>query len=672
MCRSLTWILLGATLACGTPARSAEPGRLVVALRPARASDPPRIVILTTADSASAARAARRLAADPAVAWTELEQPRTTTLWDRAPAVTLPVRGPDVVPGTSRFPSDPLFVDTRQWGLANAGPAGVAGGVANADIHARDAWARTTGSNQVVLALIDTGIDVFHPDLAAGRADGSQRIAFAADLTLDALPVMADSFGHGTLVAGVMAARTNEGVHFDSLGVAGVCGGSGGDRTGCTLIPIRVTPGHGNTASSIDIARAILYAAAHGARAVNLSMAGTAPSRLERQALQDALAMGTVVVAAAGNHGFDHGDAAQYPAAYAADGLCIQVGASDPWDQRALFSSHGPGLDVVAPGLDIWTTFMTYPSAAGGNWGGYAVASGTSLAAPFVTGTLGLLCAARPQLSDTDFQNVLRMSADDLDPPGPDPLTGWGRLNADRALALVADDRVIAHVDVPAGMWRFAGHDTLTLAESGVPILDVLARTALAERWEVSARLVIPDSLADSARAWTRVTGTTTLEDGFHLPYLAPRATVSRVGRRAFIVRGSVYRLIDPRLADTTRVPRALIADSASRWLPAPPERMTFAVTLLGARRAGRSVTTRLAPVVTTPNPARREVMFSGAEGGPIEVIDTSGRRVFAGTIAPGGKLTWNLRDPGGHRLPPGVYFVRAPERAPARLVITR
>ncbi len=524
----------------------------------------------------------------------------------------------------------------------------------------------------MVLALIDTGIDVSHPELAARRADGSQRIAFAADLTLDALPVMADSFGHGTLVAGVIAARTNEGVHFDSLGIAGVCGGSGGDRTGCTLIPIRVTRGHGNTASSIDIARAILYAAAHGARAVNLSMAGTAPSRLERQALQDALAMGTVVVAAAGNHGFDHGDAAQYPAAYAADGLCVQVGASDPWDQRALFSSHGPGLDVVAPGLDIWTTFMTYPSAAGANWGGYAVASGTSLAAPFATGTLGLLCAARPELADTDFQNVLRMSADDLDPPGPDPLTGWGRLNADRALARVAPDQELLHLDLDAGTWRLTGRDTLTLAEPGVPILDALARTALAERWEVSAHFVIPDSLADSSRAWTRVTGTTTLGDGFHLPYLTPRATVSRVGRRAFLVRGSVYRLIDPRLTDTTRVPRALIADSASRWLPAPPERMTFADTLLGARRGVRTAPTMRPPVVTTPNPARHEVVLSGAAGGPIEVIDTAGRRVFAHAVEPGVTVTWNLRDPGGHRLPPGVYFVRAPDRASARLVITR
>src|SRR5258705_11266917 len=177
MCRLLASVLLFATLVDAAPALAAEPGRLVVALRPARASDPPRVLILTAADSAGAARAATRLAADPAVAWAEVEQVRTATLWDRAPAAPLPVRGPEVVPGTSRFPSDPLFVDTRQWGLANAGPAGVAGGVAGADTPAQAAWARTTGSNDAGLPLIDTGVHVSHPRLAARRSDWQQRTA---------------------------------------------------------------------------------------------------------------------------------------------------------------------------------------------------------------------------------------------------------------------------------------------------------------------------------------------------------------------------------------------------------------------------------------------------------------------------------------------------------------
>jgi len=617
----------------------------------------PNLWIAEARDSVAAASVVDALSSDPRVEWAEIEQLRSTTLDAIAPPRAWPVPV-----GARGFPSDPMFVDTRQWGLANAGPGGAYGGIAGADIHARGAWLRSTGDNDLRLALIDTGIDIGHPELAARLADGSSRIVDAVDLA-DGLPVMADSFGHGTLVAGVMAARTHEGAHFDSLGVAGVCGGDGRVNFGCRLIPIRVTPGRGNTASSIDVARAILYAAAHGARAVNLSLAGSAPSRFERLALAEALAQGTVVVAAAGNRGFNNGDAAMYPAAYAADGLCVQVGASDPWDQRAVFSSHGPGLDVVAPGVDIWTTFMTYPSAAGADWGGYAVAAGTSLAAPFATGTVGLLCAARRELIDTDLQQVLRMSADDLDPPGPDRWTGHGRLNAARALALVERDQRIAHMDVRAESWRRMAREMLTLDETGVPILDRLARSALAERWEVTARIAIPDSIADTCRAWTRVTGTRTLRDGFHLPYLVPHATVNRIGRRMFTVRGSVYRLIDPRLADTTRVPRALIADSAALWIPAPPERMTFAVTLLGGPRTQRASTASLAPALVARTD-RGGVRIQGRPGERIEIFDVTGRRVARLDLPPDGAATWD--DPG---VPPGVFLARVPGGRATRIV---
>ena len=615
------------------------------------------IVIAEARDSASAAGVVDALGSDPRVAWAELEQLRVTTLDAIAPPRARPV------PVSARgFPSDPMFVDTRQWGLANAGPGSAYGGLAGADIHARGAWMRATGSNDVRLALIDTGIDIGHPELAARLADGSARIVDAVDLG-EGLPVMADSFGHGTLVAGVMAARTHEGAHFDSLGVAGVCGGDGRANAGCRLIPIRVTRGRGNTAGSIDLARAIAYATAYGARAVNLSFAGSAPSRLERLAMMEALARGTVVVAAAGNRGFANGDAAMYPAAYAADGLCVQVGASDPWDRRALFSSHGPGLDLVAPGVDIWTTFMTYPSAAGADWGGYAVAAGTSLAAPFATGTIGLLCAARPGLIDTDLQHLLQMSADDLDPPGPDRWTGHGRLNAARALALVEPDQRIAHMNVHAESWRLVSSGILTLDEAGVPILDRLAGSALAERWEVTAHVGIPDSIADECRAWTRVTGTTTLREGFHLPYLVPHATVNRIGRRMFIVRGSVYRLIDPRLADTTRVPRSLLADSASLWIPAPPERMTFAVTLLGGSRTRRGRTGSPEPALVAVA-ARGGVRIHGRPGERIEIFDVTGRRVARLDLPADGAATWD--DPG---VPPGVFLARGPGRLATRIV---
>jgi subtilisin family serine protease len=423
--------------------------------------DPARILLFAAPDSARAAIAASALAHAPGIAWTEVAV-------SRDPAV---VR----VAGAPGISADPMFADTRQWGLWNAGPAGVYGGRAGADIHAQAAWARSTGSAQVRLGVADTGVDPAQPELAGTLPDGSPRVAFARDVTADALPAMADSFGHGTLVAGVMAARTGEGAHFDSLGVAGVCGGDGGANPGCVLVPIRITRGHTGSASSADIARALLYAADVGARAVNLSFASPWPSHLERLAIAEALARGTVTVCAAGNHGYTQGPAPQYPAAHSADGLCVQVGASDPWDARAVFSSYGPGLDLVAPGVDVWTTFMTYPSAAGAVYDGYVAASGTSFAAPFVTGTIGLLAAVRPELAADDFQTLLRLAADDVGDPGVDAFTGAGRLNAARALELVGTDRALAHRVLAADAWRLVAVDTLRIDEPGVALLDALA-----------------------------------------------------------------------------------------------------------------------------------------------------------------------------------------------------
>jgi subtilisin family serine protease len=341
--------------------------------------------LLESDDSSSAARAGRSLASDPDVEWIE-------PLQRRAPADL--AAGPPAGFESIGFPNDPLFVDGRQWGLDNRGAAGVYGGVEGADIRAVQAWSMSRGDPSVRLAIADTGIDPHHPDLAMETPRGP-RIELGINVTTDPSGSWADSAGHGTAVAGVMAARTGDGAALDSLGMAGVCGGDGGDNAGCRIVPIKITSGHATAATSFDVARAIVYAVTAGARAVNVSFAGTGTSRLERLALSYAIERGCLVVAASGNRGASAGTQPQYPAAYAADGLCLQVGASDVWDRRAVFSSYGPGLDVVAPGVDIWTTFPTYPSAAGATYPGYVSVSGTSFAAPFATGVAGLLAARR-------------------------------------------------------------------------------------------------------------------------------------------------------------------------------------------------------------------------------------------------------------------------------------
>src|SRR5262249_46333627 len=190
---------------------------------------------------------------------------------------------------------------------------------------------------------------------------------------------------------------------------------------------------------------------------------------------------------------------------YAADGLCIGVGASDPYDRRARFSSYGPGLDVVAPGADIWTTFMTYPSAAGARYPGYLPGSGPSFPAPVVARAGGLLAALRPELTDTDFQRLIRAGADDVGEPGPDAATGAGRLDAAAALAAVGPTVGIWHDEVAGERFTTLATDTLRVRDPGPGTIGLLRGEHRAELVQVETSVAVPDSFLGPVRVWPRV-----------------------------------------------------------------------------------------------------------------------------------------------------------------------
>jgi subtilisin family serine protease len=524
------------------------------------------------------------------------------------------------------------------------------------------------------LAVCDTGVDPAHPDLAGTLADGSPRLVEGVDVTAPD-GAYADSAAHGTMVAGIMAARTHDGPHFDSLGIAGVCGGDGTTTAGCGLIPVKITRGSGSAASSFAIAQGILHAACAGARAINLSFAATGPSRTERLALLDALVRGAVVVCAAGNNGLRDGSASMWPAAHAADGLCVQVGACDPTGAPGVFSSHGPGLDVLAPGLDVWTTYLTYPSAFGASFPGYLAGSGTSFAAPFATGTVGLLAAARPELAPGDFQHVLRLSARDVDAPGPDGATGFGLLDAAAALAFVGPGNALWHGDAAPALAAVA-LDTLVVAERGLALLDSLERRALAERWTLRARIALPDSLADSARAWVRVSGTTTTRGDWRVPYVTPWAEVRSVGPRTIELEGALFRIVD------ARAERLAATSDPARWIPAPPERARITFTMIGTRRqtpavapADTAATARSwsGPIRVSPNPVRGAATLSGPPGATVRVVDTAGREIARLTLdATGGRARWDGLGPGGRAIAPGLYWAIGPGGRATRFVRLR
>jgi hypothetical protein len=260
--------------------------------------------------------------------------------------------------------------------------------------------------------------------------------------------------------------------------------------------------------------------------------------------------------------------------------MCIQVGGSDEYDRRAGFSSYGPGLDLVAPGLDIWSTFLTYPSDAGASYPGYAPWAGTSFSAPCVTGTVGLLVSVRPELIDTDFAHVLRESAHDIGAPGVDAQTGWGRLDAAAALDAVGPGMGIWHDEVAGQSFRSLGFDTLDVGEGGFGSLSHWTGRHLAELIEATATVTLPDSFLGPVRVWPRVGGTTTVRGGFRLPYFAPWAEVVEwaptgsslpAGARSFTLRGYLYRL-----------PAADCAGCGDADLPLPADQMRFGFTVLG------------------------------------------------------------------------------------------
>ncbi|MCC6649662.1 MAG: S8 family serine peptidase [Candidatus Eisenbacteria bacterium] len=679
-----------ATLLQDMPARpaSARPPAAHAALG---AFAPERVVLLEAPDGALAENARIALGADENVDWVEPLQPRSRQMTEMHGATAPGATGagirrnpasaegaharrgaggavPSHIMWKDSLPNDPLLRDTRQWGLWNVGSigGGFYGGIPRADAHVVEAWRITTGSNSIKLAIADTGLDPAQPELAGLMPDGSPRIVDGVAVTIEGEQAWADSNGHGTPVAGVTAARTNDGAHFASGGVAGVCGGDGALNAGCRVVPIKIAPGHSGESSSFEMARAAIYAADVGARAMNLSFAGASPSRLERLALTYALLNGCVVVAAAGNEGGrDNPRLPIYPAAYAADGLCIQVGASTQFDDRAGFSSYGPGLDLIAPGVNIWTTFMTYPSSAGATYDGLVAASGTSFAAPIVTGAVGLLAAARPELIENDFQHVLRESADDVYLPGFDERTAYGRLNIGRALASVGPEYGIWHDEVRADSVVAMGAGSLQIGEGGPGTLDRFRGLLAVSRWATYATVTLPDSFADSVRVWPRVGGTFAVRGDYVLPYYTPGAEVVARSGRTFTLRGWLYRADDDSCAVCT-----------DAWVPLPPEYVRFGFTVIGHVARGAPRVTDGGPgtpggalaLRAGPSPFRGALRLGLPAPGRISIHDVSGRvvRAFDGVA---GEARWDGLRHDGTPAPAGLYFVRWNSGAQSRQV---
>lgn len=288
-------------------------------------------------------------------------------------------------------PNDVFYREQYQWNLPVIGT--------------ENGWAISRGSKKITIALVDTGVDLDHPDLK-NRLVGGYNV-LADNNNPD------DDNGHGTHVAGIIASETNNG-----RGVAGITWYN-------KIMPVKAmgSKGYGTTS---DIAKGIYWAVDHGAKVINLSLGNYQPSRVLKEAIDYAYNKDVVLVAAAGN---DHTRQPTYPASYPE---VMAVSAVDQDGKLAEFSNHGTYVDVAAPGVYIPSTYFKKQ---------YAALSGTSMASPHVAGLAGLVRSENPNLTNRQVIRIIKRSAADLGIRGRDAQFGNGMIDVNQALKLARESK---------------------------------------------------------------------------------------------------------------------------------------------------------------------------------------------------------------------------------------
>jgi len=364
---------------------------------------------------------------------------------------------------TETIPDDFYFI--QQWALNNTGQLG---GTVDADIDAPEAWDIETGDPNIIIAVVDTGVDWDHPDLAdniwinTGEIDGNEvdddGNGYVDDVRgWDFVSVSSgsvypgedpgprdndpmDFYGHGTHCSGIIGAVTN-----NSEGIAGVC-------WDCQVMAVRggykSTSGKGSLIHS-DIAAAITYASDNGANIINMSFSGPG-SRTLKDAIDYAYSAGVTLIASAGN---DYGKYLNYPSGY---NTVLAISAFDHNDNKAYFTTYGHWIDVAAPGVSIYSTYFDDT---------YATFSGTSMAAPHVCGVAGLILSNNPAFSNEEVRQVLRVSADDVSTLGWDEESGYGRINAYNTLQI--SSACVAKINTPSLNERIKGTADIIGTASG-------------------------------------------------------------------------------------------------------------------------------------------------------------------------------------------------------------
>lgn len=336
-------------------------------------------------------------------------------------------------------PNDPTY--RLQWGHRNRGQAiqadGDSVGTADCDIDTNQAWDIQTGSFSVIIAVLDTGLDLGHPEFSGKVASGWDWVNEDSDPT--------DDHGHGTACAGIAAARGNNGA-----GVAGVAWGA-------RILPVKVL-NNANSGTSGDLIQGIIFATDYGADILSMSLSGYGNSQSLYDAVRYAYNLDVTLFAAAGNAD----GSVTYPARWSE---VIAVGALSPCNERKSptscdgeawwGSNYGFGLDLMAPGVLIHTTDIR--GAGGFAAGDYDPNfNGTSAATPFCAGVAALILS-QTYLTREQLLTLLTDSCDELGPAGWDAQTGYGRINAYAALRRVTGSVFVgaSNTGFEDGTYRF-------------------------------------------------------------------------------------------------------------------------------------------------------------------------------------------------------------------------
>ncbi|WP_261305736.1 S8 family peptidase [Paenibacillus andongensis] len=286
---------------------------------------------------------------------------------------------------TNFMPNDNLY-SKYQWNLPL--------------IETVQGWQLTRGSQDVIVAVVDTGADLKHPDLNNKLLPGYNVISDNDNPQ--------DDVGHGTHVTGVISALVN-----NNLGVAGMTWYN-------KVLPVKVLDQTG-AGSTYSVAQGIIWAADHGAKVMNLSLGNYADSSFLHDAIRYAYNKDVALIAASGN---DNTERPGYPAAYPE---VLAVAASDSQNNKAPFSNYGDYIAVTAPGVSIAST---YPNNQ------YAALSGTSMASPHVTALAALVRSTNPSLKNTEVYEIIKQSAQDLGTKGRDKYFGFGLIDVVKAVKM--------------------------------------------------------------------------------------------------------------------------------------------------------------------------------------------------------------------------------------------